>query len=598
LRNVYANKAYSDFFRCEPQSIQGLHISEVLGAELFEANRPFLERCLAGEAVAFERDIPVPGNKIRHTLARYIPNWEDGRVVGLFVLVHDISDIRVAQSERDKYERALRLVSDSNIALAKAENRDQMLQSICNLICGGCQYELAWVGIARDDQAKSIAPVSHSGFDMLVMEDLHFSWDPESPLGQDVTGAAIRTGRTHMNNASDGEGQAVVPDHGVSGLKSRIAIPFQLKSGERAVLTLVATHTNPFTSDEVRLLEELTNNLRFCLDAIDDRYRALAAEAKTQAKSDFLAHASHEIRNPMNSILGTIEMLALSPLQPDQQRMVQTVAQSSKLLLTFLDDILDFSKIEAGKLHVESIPTRLAEVVESVVQLKQSNARARSIVLTSEIDPTLPEWIQTDPLRLRQVLLNLMSNAVKFTQGTSERPGQVRLRALPCQNADGSPTLCISVTDNGIGIKPEQTARLFESFAQADSSITRQFGGTGLGLSISRHIVGLLGGHITLESVWAEGSTFTVELPLHEAAAPEESAQTDAARRPFCVRKTQRLPHRLKTARPGASCWWMTTTLTVICWPCRSGCWAMRSMWQRMALRHWRSGARARLLCC
>jgi PAS domain S-box-containing protein len=522
LRNVYANKAYSDFFRCEPQSLRGVHVRELLGEELFEANRPFLERCLAGETVAFERDIPVPGNQVRHTLARYIPNREDGRVVGLFVLVHDITDIRVARSERDKYERALRMVSDANITLAKSETREQMMQGICRLICESCQYGLAWVGIAQNDLRKSIAPVAHSGFDMLVMEDLQFSWDPNSPLGQDVTGAALRNGRTHMNNAPEGDGQAVLPDQGVSGLKSRIAIPFQLKSGERAVLTLVATHTNPFTANEVRLLEELTNNLRFCLDAIDDRYRALIAEAKTQAKSEFLARVSHEIRNPLNSVLGTIELLALTPLQPEQQHMVQTVALSSRLLLTILDDILDISKIEAGKLHVESIPTRLTEVVDSVLQLKQSNARARSIVLTSEIDPTLPEWIQTDPLRLRQVLMNLLSNAVKFTQGTTQRPGQVRLRALACQAADGTPALRVSVTDNGIGIKPEQTARLFESFAQADSSITRQFGGTGLGLAISRQLVGLLGGQITLESIWGEGSTFTVELPLREAVGPQE----------------------------------------------------------------------------
>ena len=520
LRNVFANKAYADFFRCELQSLQGVHLRDVLGAELLEANRPYLERCLAGEHVTFERDIKAPDGKVRHALAHYIPNRQDGEVIGLFALVHDISEIREAHAQRDKIERALRLVTDSNITLAKAENRAQMLQGICKLICDGCQYALAWVGIAQDDPRKSIAPVAHSGFDMEVMDELQFSWSSDSPLGQDVTGAAIRTGRTHMNNASDSASQAVVPDHGVSGLNSRIAIPFSLKSGERAVLTLVATHTNPFTQDEVRLLEELTNNLRFCVDAIDDRYRALAAEAKTQAKSELLAHVSHEIRVPMNSVLGTVELLQHTALQPEQQRMVQTLALSSKTLLTILNDILDFSKIEAGKLELENIPVNLAEVVDSVLQLKQGNARAHGIALSAQLDPSLPAWFLTDPNRLRQVLLNLVNNAVKFTQSTSERAGQVSVQGAACQRADGTPGLRLRVTDNGTGIKPERVEQLFEAFTQADNSISRQFGGTGLGLAICRRLVGLLGGQITLESVWGEGSTFTVELPLQAVDAP------------------------------------------------------------------------------
>ncbi len=244
-----------------------------------------------------------------------------------------------------------------------------------------------------------------------------------------------------------------------------------------------------------------------------------AANVANAAKSSFLANMSHEIRTPMNGVVGMVDLLQQTPLTDNQQRMLGTVHESSLALLDILNDILDYSKIEAGKLSVESIPTPLQDVTQGVVHLMQTAARTKGIELSLWISPQLPAWVYCDPTRLRQVLLNLMGNAIKFTDSRADRTGRVALRVASGHRANGQPGLYLRLSDNGIGIAPDVLSKLFSPFTQADVSTARQFGGTGLGLSISQKLVELMGGRIKVHSKPGQGSEFVVELPLREAPA-------------------------------------------------------------------------------
>jgi PAS domain S-box-containing protein len=249
-----------------------------------------------------------------------------------------------------------------------------------------------------------------------------------------------------------------------------------------------------------------------------------AAQAANRAKSEFLANMSHEIRTPMNGVIGMVDILQETELKPAQQRMLGTIHVSSLALLQVLNDILDFSKMEAGKMTVESVPMHLREVAEGVAQLMVSLPASKATELSLFVSPELPDWLLGDPSRLRQVLLNLLGNAIKFSANKGKTEALVSLHIEPCRLAGGADGVRLSVIDNGIGMSPEVVAKLFQPFTQADESTARKFGGTGLGLSISQRLVELMGGRITVRSTLGEGSEFTVELPL-QLAPPERQLQ-------------------------------------------------------------------------
>ena len=297
-----------------------------------------------------------------------------------------------------------------------------------------------------------------------------------------------------------------IVEHRQSGsTESRIARP----DGDRFIVTT----GKPILDKQQRVL------LIICIskDITDLKRAEAAAQAANRAKSDFLANMSHEIRTPMNGVIGMVDILQRTALRPDQARMLETIHQSSLALLNILNDILDFSKIEADKLDLENVPTHLRDVVEGVAQLMATQSVSRSVEVSVHVSPELPAWIYSDPTRLRQILLNLVGNAVKFSADLPLRTGLAVLRVEPVTLAGGGAGLRLRVTDNGIGMSPETLGKLFTPFSQADESVARRYGGTGLGLSICHRLVGMLGGEIQASSTIDVGTEFTVDLPLQEA---------------------------------------------------------------------------------
>ncbi len=276
--------------------------------------------------------------------------------------------------------------------------------------------------------------------------------------------------------------------------------------------------------------------------ALSQRQGRKAAEARQRAKEDFLAHMSHELRTPINGIVGNLELLLDTHLTEPQIRFLKAIEISANSLLELVDDILDFAKIDARKLEMEAVRFSLRECISETITMMSSRALAKGLELSCHVGSDVPDTVEGDGNRLRQVMMNLVSNGIKFTEH-----GEVVVRVEQESASEQEITLHVSVADTGIGIAPEQQARIFAPFEQADGSVTKKYGGTGLGLAISARLVETMGGRMWVQSRIREGSTFhfRIRLGLPAARSPEPTVTATVEPRPQDPYRIDKSSHRL-----------------------------------------------------
>ena len=289
-----------------------------------------------------------------------------------------------------------------------------------------------------------------------------------------------------------------------------LATPDDHNIGTLCVIDTIAREPEQETIKMLAALaRQVVSQLEFRLSSRKLKSAVSEAQQANEAKSNFLANMSHEIRTPLNGIIGMTDLLMVSILTEEQRQNLTIIKDSGDTLLRLINDILDLSKVEAGKIELEKVTFELGSLIKRITHAFEAAAREKGIALVTHLDQDLPRWGRGDPVRLEQVIGNLVSNAVKFTT-----TGEVRISAAPCGNGQDTNAVRVVVSDSGEGIASEKMGTIFEAFNQGDASTTRRYGGTGLGLAIVSRLVDLMGGTMEVQSSLGEGSSFAFSLPL------------------------------------------------------------------------------------
>jgi PAS domain S-box-containing protein len=483
----FSNEANAAWFGLTREQIVGMHARDLLGDDAFQSRQPLVRQLMAGEPYRVERTLVNVHGQTRHLWSHYMPYRRDGRIDGFFVMQSDVTPIKEAEVR----------LRQSNAELARAE---AFARTIAENIPGRVVY---WT-------RERVCGYANRHFCEW------FGRTPEQVIGrtiEEVLGADHLAKRwPRIQAVLAGETQVFEREEpGPDGRTHTTWVHYhpERRDGE-VVGFFVLVHDITELKDAQRELQVLNRSLAQARDA---------ADAANRAKSEFLANMSHEIRTPMNTVLGLTRLLQREHLSAEQTANVARISEATRHLLTIINDILDLSKVEAGQLRLERVSFPLASLLDQVRSLIADAAQIKGLSVEIDTDD-VPPWLQGDPTRLRQALLNYASNAVKFTER-----GSIRIRASRVQQRGDQVLVRFEVTDTGSGVDPEHLPRLFSAFEQGDSSTTRRYGGTGLGLAVTRRLAAMMGGESGAESEPGKGSRFWFTAMLqvgHEQVAPRE----------------------------------------------------------------------------
>ncbi len=494
---ITANAAMAAMVGHTPDSLTGRKCYHLFQQRTSECERCPGQRCVrSGRTEESAAVTHRPDGTRFSTRVRAFPVRDAaGQVTGFIEVVEDVTEQEAAQQAVRRSEEQFRMLfENANDAIVWVDPASGAIVN-CNLAAEGLLHKKRHEIVGRH-ASDMHPPAMRAYYEELLRPGFHTD-DSVDREAQVITGdGAIKEVQVALSIAPTENGQIVQ------------AILRDVTAQRRAQAALRESNS--------RLVGALERERRVKTE-LEAAMEQLAAATQTaqqanQAKSEFLANMSHEIRTPMTAILGFADALQDPTLgHAEQLEAIRTIQRNGNYLLNILNDILDISKIEAGKLEMEHIPVRVVDLAAEVQSLMHVRADAKGLRLRVTGTGPLPEVIRSDPVRLKQILVNLMGNAIKFTETGSV---QLSLSFVPANRhgagQPAAPQLRFDVTDTGVGMRPEEMARLFQPFTQVDSSVTRQFGGTGLGLTISRRLAHMLGGDITVQSEPGVGSTFTV----------------------------------------------------------------------------------------
>lgn len=530
-RHLMVNKAYADLMNMKPQEVVGKndielgYLEEEVIGNAAKGIRGFWEDdsevIRTGKIKTIPEEAAMINGATHYLTIVKVPLTDDyGNTWGVLGFAHDITGMKKVEEDLRKKDQLLQAVSEATHQLISNTNLEAAVGEAIYLL--GVKMQVDAVNVYKNtytDQGTSTSKILHWDSSKQEIQAINQVFDVSPFENADALSNALNSNEIFASQVKDITDARTREWYTSRKVLSIVLIPIFTHGRLWGVVSINECKSErQWTTTEFSILQSFAATLAASIEQKEMERAMLhakeVAETASRAKSEFMANMSHELRTPMNGIIGFTDLVLTTDLQRAQREYLQNVRKSAYGLLNIINDILDFSKIEAGKLFIDNTGFKLNELVEETIDLLGVKAFEKELEMLFWLDPHLPSEFNGDPVRIRQVLVNLLGNAIKFTQKGEIFVGVSKDGDVYRFNDKDYVAINIVVKDSGIGIQPEKLSGIFESFTQADSSTTRKYGGTGLGLTISRSLAELMGGTVTAESQPGKGSAFTFRLVL------------------------------------------------------------------------------------